>query len=436
MNYGLIKPLDNETADIAVVNENMDMIDDHMKQNADAVAAHLAENMIHTAGGTANAVVVTTGGDFYYIHGAYLKFKAIADNTGNMTMNIDGKGVRTLKKLDGSQIPAGGIKNGKVYEVYYDAGGDCFFLLARAEGDAVADDVLAGKTFSNGNDIGIIGTMPNQGQKIITPGTANVVIPVGYHDGTGYAQGDADLVIGNIRAGVSIFGVNGKSSVVDVADTTMDVNANQLLTGYYAYNANGIRKAGTMPNSTQNITPWTANITIPAGYHSGAGVVYGDTNLVSGNIKKSVSIFGVTGSLLERFAKTGVLFFENNYNILFVSGYNSGGNWLWDSYTLRINPSGPNLEVGVVTDQPVDLTGVTYIRGEMSTDNNASGYLVVSTSKDGGIDVSDARTGLSKLTRFALYVGSLSGPYYIRFHARGGSLSQNRWVDIKSAIFM
>ena len=54
---------------------------------------------------------------------------------------------------------------------------------------------------------------------------------------------------------------------------------------------------GTMPNNGElNITPTTENQNIPKGYTSG-GIVLGDENLKSENIKKDVSIFGVTGSL-------------------------------------------------------------------------------------------------------------------------------------------
>ena len=55
--------------------------------------------------------------------------------------------------------------------------------------------------------------------------------------------------------------------------------------------------AGTMSNNGElNITPTTENQNIPEGYTSG-GTVLGDENLKSENIKKDVSIFGVTGSL-------------------------------------------------------------------------------------------------------------------------------------------
>lgn len=52
-------------------------------------------------------------------------------------------------------------------------------------------------------------TNSNQGTKIITPNTSNIIIPKGFHDGNGYVKGDGNLVAGNIREGVSIFGKNG-----------------------------------------------------------------------------------------------------------------------------------------------------------------------------------------------------------------------------------
>ena len=47
------------------------------------------------------------------------------------------------------------------------------------------------------------------------------------------------------------------------------------------------------------ITPGTSNKSIKEGYHNGSGIVKGDSNLVPGNIKKDVQIFGVTGRVIE-----------------------------------------------------------------------------------------------------------------------------------------
>lgn len=79
-----------------------------------------------------------------------------------------------------------------------------------AVGDAQKEHVLAGKTFSSENaGVGISGTMPNRGAQIITPGTSNKIIPAGYHNGSGYVEGDANLIAANIRSGKTIFGVSG-----------------------------------------------------------------------------------------------------------------------------------------------------------------------------------------------------------------------------------
>lgn len=53
-------------------------------------------------------------------------------------------------------------------------------------GDAVAADVLAGKTFSNASAVGINGTMPNRGAVSgqATP-SQPYTIPAGYHNGSG-----------------------------------------------------------------------------------------------------------------------------------------------------------------------------------------------------------------------------------------------------------
>lgn len=52
---------------------------------------------------------------------------------------------------------------------------------------ATVGDVLSGKTFYAGG-VKQNGAMPNHGGIEITPGFDNIVIPAGYHDGTGYVE--------------------------------------------------------------------------------------------------------------------------------------------------------------------------------------------------------------------------------------------------------
>ncbi len=110
-------------------------------------------------------------------------------------------------------------------------------------GNAVAADVLTGKTFSNAGGVGLSGTMANVGQQNITPGTSARTIAQGYHDGTGTVAGDAELMAGNIRSGVTIFGVTGDPNVVNTSSG--DAAAGDIRTGKKAW-VDGAEVTGTL----------------------------------------------------------------------------------------------------------------------------------------------------------------------------------------------
>lgn len=75
-------------------------------------------------------------------------------------------------------------------------------------GTASPEDVLTGETFTN--DAGVqTGSMVNNGAVNITPSNVSQSIPIGYHNGGGTVIGDANLEAGNIKIGVTIFGIDG-----------------------------------------------------------------------------------------------------------------------------------------------------------------------------------------------------------------------------------
>jgi hypothetical protein len=80
-------------------------------------------------------------------------------------------------------------------------------------GGAVPSEVLSGTTYWSLRTAGTwgpqIGVMPDNGSVLILPMTVSQTIALGYHDGSGYVEGDTDLVSGNIASGVDIFGVSG-----------------------------------------------------------------------------------------------------------------------------------------------------------------------------------------------------------------------------------
>lgn len=171
-------------------------------------------------------------------------------------------------------------------------------------GDAQPAHVLNSKTFSNADGNDKVGTMPNRGGIVLLPGAADVAIPDGYHSGTGKVNGDANLVAGNIRSGVPIFGVNGNILEADGNAADGDV-----LTGKSFSRAGAVGRNGSMSNRTGYVTAQSRTVSGTtlrlrpyAGYYPGdaANAVQDtDANWAPENIKNGVSIFGKVGSFVS-----------------------------------------------------------------------------------------------------------------------------------------
>lgn len=74
----------------------------------------------------------------------------------------------------------------------------------------VAEDIRTGKQLIDGSGNVVTGTMPEQAEQTITPGTSDQTIAAGrYLAGTQTIAGDSNLVAENIASGKTIFGVNG-----------------------------------------------------------------------------------------------------------------------------------------------------------------------------------------------------------------------------------
>ena len=110
-----------------------------------------------------------------------------------------------------------------------------------------ASDVLTGKTVFGASGA-ISGSMANNGDTSGTISTkaGTVSIPAGYTSGgsVGISSTEkAKIISGNIKAGATILGVSGASSVVDTGDAT--ATAATILSGATAY-VNGSKVTGTM----------------------------------------------------------------------------------------------------------------------------------------------------------------------------------------------
>ena len=349
-----------------------------------AAAANALGQYTHTKSGTVHELTGT---------GDNIRFVATADFAAGDTVKVNGT-TCTASTMSGDALWAGFFKSGAVVVCYrtgnalnFSGGGLAAAEAAKitpenlktgvsvtvngktvagtftADGTAAAGDMLLGKTgYVKGQKV--TGTIPSKAAASYKPGTsAQTIKAVQYLSGDQTIEGDAALIAANIKYGASIFDVDGSF--------TSDANAvaAEILTGKIGY-VKGQKITGSMPNRGA-VSQWlgiNGTYTIPAGYHNGQGVVKqsittkgeatytpstreqvieknqyltgsqfikGDSNLVAGNIRSGVSIFGVAGSFVE--GSGGYLFMGQRNNTA-MAGYAFGS----ASYSngIRIGRSG------------------------------------------------------------------------------------------------
>lgn len=149
-----------------------------------------------------------------------------------------------------------------------------------------------------------------------TPGTSDQSIASGqYLNGTQTIKGDSNLTAANIKSGVKIFNVTGsyagsssggntpslQTKTVTPSESTQTISPDSGYDGLSSVTVNAVSKtyvgSGVTKKAAATYTPKTSDQSIAASqYLSGAQTIKGDVNLVAGNIKSGVSIFGVTGT--------------------------------------------------------------------------------------------------------------------------------------------
>lgn len=220
----------------------------------------------------------------------------------------NGSGQVEISDTEQAKIIAGNIKLGVTIlgvNGSLDASG-----IDTSDATAAVGEILTPKTaYVNGNKL--TGTMPNIGAQTadISAKATSITLTAGYHNGSGaikIATAEQNKIItGNIKSGITILGVAGKTEVIDTANVTDSaVNAN-ILSGKKAF-INGTALTGSMTNvgaQTGTISTKFGTVTPTQGYHNGSGSISIHTNeqakIIAGNIKSGVTLLGVAGSLSE-----------------------------------------------------------------------------------------------------------------------------------------
>lgn len=165
-------------------------------------------------------------------------------------------------------------KNVKINSVVYAEVPQVSIPLAKGQGTAVfydttgataaSGDILTGKAAFIGSGF-VAGSMANNGavSGSISKTDGTYAIPAGFHNGKGTVrisnEEQAKLVSGNIKAGVTVLGVSGKSSVVDTGDAT--AAAGTIISGKTAY-VNGTKVTGSLTTVTVSQDSLTKVLTI------------------------------------------------------------------------------------------------------------------------------------------------------------------------------
>ncbi len=168
--------------------------------------------------------------------------------------------------------------------------------------DATLDSggkMLSGNT-AYADGVKYTGTIATKTSADLSASGDTVTVPSGYYA----SSATASVASGSASAPATI---SGTSATVSTGTNTLTLSKTVSVTpvvsaGYVpsgtATNSSVSLTASVTTKGAATFTPTTSNQTISSGtYLTGVQTISGDANLVSGNIKSGVSIFGVSGSL-------------------------------------------------------------------------------------------------------------------------------------------
>ena len=320
--------------------KDLDVISNKVNELEDKLNKHIDDSLYQEAGGTATAITLS----MLTLKNGYSKTFIATANNNKAATTINGK---PLYKPGTTTAP--NIKAGKAYTVWYNSVSDCFFLQASAEGNVGAEHVLAGYTFSNDDDTGLVGAMPNNtGTNKELSLNETWVIPKGYHDGNGRVTQNipnngainANLNCGQSKSLPAGYISGGTITANSLASQTpANATAAQILNGYTAWvngnlitgNAMKAKSIATIETITRNGIGWTAGGTVEITFNTPFDILLVGSYIIVNNGQLQMNYLPVFSD------NRIVLSISNDRRTLYMRNTNTSCGWNSTIFLFSIN---------------------------------------------------------------------------------------------------
>ena len=178
-------------------------------------------------------------------------------------------------------------------------------LIDTTQKTVTAGSMLDGVTALKNDGTDITGSITSKTSSDLTASGATVTAPAGYYASSAskaVASGSATTPATTITANPTISVSNSgliTASVGKSQSVTPTVSAGYVSSGTAGtITISGSNTSQLTTQAAQTITPTTTDQTIASGkYLTGVQTIKGDANLLAENIKKDVTLFGITGAL-------------------------------------------------------------------------------------------------------------------------------------------
>jgi hypothetical protein len=280
-------------------------------------------NTVYITTNSGNAYTVTIPNIITLTDGHLFVIKFNAASTGAITLNVNTLGDVSILDYSGAAVTD--VRLNLIVNLRYESVSNSFILQGKGGGGtstggtATAAQILAPAT-ATVNSGQITGTITTKTAQTYTPNTVNQTIAAGQYLGDVQTiLGDPDLVSANIKAGANIFGVAGKTSVVETSSAT--ATAAQILSGKTGY-VNGSLITGNIVDRTtmvsdashaglgddaattarfEALSTWLGThslfYNVPKGYYDTNVWLYkSDADYIASNILSTANIFGLAGT--------------------------------------------------------------------------------------------------------------------------------------------